>query len=242
MSEPFRGGDTLMMYSYMFPATLPGRAARPLFGSYGERAARRRSVPVLHRAHRHVGRHDAALRGFGRQSCRRGPSAHRTCCRLRARQGLEAYAVSLGGKQHVPPRLRRRRSRRRAGADHDRVQTLARWRRQAALGQRIVSRAARSRSGSAPPRDRRTTLDPVRPHACRTPGARRADRVPLLSRIGVSNSRTPFSVLPLGWTHVRRRPVGSIRRHRQGIPEQRDRLRQPMPADRCPWVIRGEAC
>jgi hypothetical protein len=132
MSELFRGGDTLMMYHYMFPRHSRDERAGPTSGAMA-------NVPVLHCAYRHVGRHDAALRRLGRQSRHRGASVHRTCHRFRARQGLEAYAAGFGGEQHISARLRGRRSGWRAGADHDRVQTLARWRRQAALGERIDS-------------------------------------------------------------------------------------------------------
>jgi predicted dithiol-disulfide oxidoreductase (DUF899 family) len=62
LSELFSGGDTLMLYHYMFPRHVQdNRQARPR--GDGNAAIVRRAVPVVYCAHRHVGKRYAPLRG-----------------------------------------------------------------------------------------------------------------------------------------------------------------------------------
>ena len=122
------------------------------------------------------GRHDAAFRGLGRKSCRRGAGAHRTCRHLRVKGWKHTRLVSAN---HVPARLRRRRAGWRAGANHDVFKRgpmawSAAWASELIHERPILVR-------SAPP----GTVEPpdsVRPHACRTSGGRRADGLSAQSR------------------------------------------------------------
>ena len=58
LSALFRGGDTLMLYHYMFPRHAEDRRPGPTAG-HGPGAAGGGALPFVHRAARHVGGNDA---------------------------------------------------------------------------------------------------------------------------------------------------------------------------------------
>ena len=110
MSELFRGGDTLMMYHYMFPRHSRDGRAGPASGAMANVPLAEGPCPSCTAL---IDMWDGTMphfEGFCGNLVVVARAAHRTCRRVRARQGLETYAVGLGGEQHVSPRLRRRRS------------------------------------------------------------------------------------------------------------------------------------
>ena len=125
MSELFRGGDTLMMYHYMFPRHSGDERPGPTSGAMANMPLAEGPCPsctAIIDMWEGTMPHFEGL-GGNLVVVARAPIAQ--VAAFARDKGWKHTRLRLGGEQHVPPRLRRRRSGWRAGADHDRVQTLA---------------------------------------------------------------------------------------------------------------------
>jgi predicted dithiol-disulfide oxidoreductase (DUF899 family) len=66
LPELFRGGDTLVIYHYMFPRHSRDERAGPTRGMFADKPLAEGPCPSCTSADRYVGRHNAPLRGAGR--------------------------------------------------------------------------------------------------------------------------------------------------------------------------------
>jgi predicted dithiol-disulfide oxidoreductase (DUF899 family) len=182
MSELFRGGDTLMMYHYMFPRHSRDERAGPTSGAMANVPLAEGPCPSCTAL---IDMWDGTMPHF------EGLGGNLVVVARAPITRVATFARDKGWKHTrlvSAANTTFRRDYGGDGPDGEPVPIMTVFRRwpdgvvRLHLGQRIDSRAAGSRPGSAPPRDGRTTLDPVRPHACRTPGGRRADGLSLLSR------------------------------------------------------------
>jgi Bacterial protein of unknown function (DUF899) len=103
MSELFGDNDTLMLYHYMFPRHSGDDRPRPTSGIGLGTAHRRRTVPIVHRADRHVGGHDAPFRRFGWQFGDRCKGPDRAGSGVRTGQGVATHRRVVGGELQFSP-------------------------------------------------------------------------------------------------------------------------------------------
>src|SRR5215208_3906933 len=94
-SELFHGGDTLMLYHYMFPRHAQDDRPGPTVGAMAQVPLTQGAVSLVYRAHRHVGGHDTPFRRAWRQPCRGRKGSDRAGRGVRARQGMEAHPAAV---------------------------------------------------------------------------------------------------------------------------------------------------
>ena len=184
MSELFRGGDTLMMYHYMFPRHSRDERAGPTSGTLANVPLAEGPCPSCTAL---IDMWDGTMPHF------EGLGGNLVVVARAPIARVAAFARDKGWKHTRLVSAANNTFRRDYGGDGpdgEPVPIMTVFRRwpdgvvRLHWASELIHELPDPGQDPRHPRDGRTTLDPVRPHACRTPGGRRADGLSLLSRSG----------------------------------------------------------